>query len=125
MPLACVGARIATTLRTATRRERARPISAHAHWPSRQDNAVCMHACFSLGLSVCVSVCLSVKSHLTYGASVRFENAVTYSAGKEGQKICGDLPETTALKSYDAKHERKSQYANYSDLPDVRFLRLT
>ena len=41
---------------------------------------------------VCVSVCLSVKSHLTYGAYVRPENAVTYSAGNEGQKICGDLP---------------------------------
>ena len=74
---------------------------------------------------VCVSVCLSVKSHLTYGASVRPENAVTYPAGNEGQKICGDLPETTAFKSYAAKHERKSQYANYSDLPAVGFLRLT
>ena len=30
-----------------------------------------------------VCVCLSVKSHLTYGASVRPENAVTYSAGKK------------------------------------------
>ena len=68
---------------------------------------------------------MSVKSHLTYGASVRPENAVTYSAGNEGQKICGDLPETTALKSYAAKHERKSQYANYPHLPDVSFLRLT
>ena len=29
------------------------------------------------------SVCLSVKSHLIYGASVRPENAVTYSAGNE------------------------------------------
>ena len=74
---------------------------------------------------VCLSVCLSVKSHLTYGASVRPENAVTYSAGNEGQKICGDLPETSAFKSYAAKHERKSQFANYSDLPDVSFLRLT
>ena len=52
-----------------------------------------------------MSVCLSVKSHLTYGASVRPENAVTYSAGNEGQKICGDLPETTAFKSYAVKHE--------------------
>ena len=72
-------------------------------------------------LCVCLSVCLSVKSHLTYGASVRPENAVTYSAGNEGQKICGDLPETTAFKSYAAKHERKSQYANYSDLPMSAF----
>ena len=46
---------------------------------------------------VCLCVCLSVKSHLTCGAFVRPENAVMYSAGKEGQKICGDLPETTAL----------------------------
>ena len=65
------------------------------HW-------VCVCVC------VYLSVCLSVKSHLTYGASVRTENAVTYSAGNEGQKICGDLPETTAFKSYAAKHERKS-----------------
>ena len=68
-----------------------------------------------------MSVCLSVKSHLTYGASVRPENAVTYSAGNEGQNVCGDLPETTAFKSYAAKHERISQYANYSDLPMSAF----
>ena len=53
---------------------------------------------------VCLSVRVSVKSHLTYGASVRPENAVTYSAGNEGQNICGNLPETTAFKSYAAKH---------------------
>ena len=46
---------------------------------------------------VCVSVCLSVKSHLTYGASVRPENAVTYSAGNEGQNICGVFPENAPL----------------------------
>ena len=40
-------------------------------------------------MCVCLSVCLSVKSHLTYGASVRPENAVTYSAGNAGQKIVG------------------------------------
>ena len=34
---------------------------------------------------------------------VRLQNAVTYTTGKEGQKICGDLPETTAFKSYPAK----------------------
>ena len=75
---------------------------------------------------VCLCVCLSVsQSHLTYGASVRPENAVTYSAGNEGQNICVNLPETTAFKSYAAKQERKSQYANYFYLPDVSFLRLT
>ena len=72
-----------------------------------------------LGLS-CVFVCLSIKSHLTYGASVP-ENAVTYSAGNKGKKICGDLPETTAFKSYAAKHERKSQYANFPTYPRSAF----
>ena len=38
---------------------------------------------------VCVSVCLSVKSHLTLEASLHPENAATYSAGDESQKICG------------------------------------
>ena len=48
--------------------------------------------------SVCLSVCLSVKSHLTYGASVHPENAVTYSAGNDqGQTICGVFSETDAL----------------------------
>ena len=49
--------------------------------------------------SVCLSVCVSVKSHLTYGASVRPENAVTYSAGNEGQKICGVFSENAPLQS--------------------------
>ena len=62
-----------------------------------------------------------LKSHLTYGASIRPENAVTYSAGNEGQKTCGDLPETTAFKSYAAKHERKSQYANFQTYPRSAF----
>ena len=48
-------------------------------------------------------------------ASVGPENAVTYSVGNEGQKICGDLPETTAFKSYAAKQERRSQY--YAIIP--------
>ena len=74
-----------------------------------------------LGLCVCVSVCLSVKSHLTYGASVRPENAVTYSASNEGQTICGDLPETTAFKSYAAKHERKSQLLIIQTYPRSAF----
>ena len=46
-----------------------------------------------LGLSVCVSV----KSHLTYGASVCPENAVMYLAGNEGQTICGVFPENAPL----------------------------
>ena len=42
-------------------------------------------------------MCLSVKSHLTYGASVRPENAVTYSAGNEGQNICSVFSENAPL----------------------------
>ena len=42
-------------------------------------------------------MCLSVKLHLTFGASVRRENAATYSAGSEGQKICGVFFETVPL----------------------------
>ena len=45
----------------------------------------------------CSWVCVSVKSHLTYGASVRPENAVTYSAGNEGKKNCGVFSETAPL----------------------------
>ena len=40
---------------------------------------------------------MSVKSHLTYGASVRPENAVTFSAGNEGQRICGVFSENAPL----------------------------
>ena len=50
-------------------------------------------------VTVVGSVCLSVKSHLTYGASVRPENAVTYSAGNEGQNICGVFSENAPLQS--------------------------
>ena len=57
-------------------------------------------------LFLCLCVCLSVKSHLTYGASVSPENAVRYSAAKN---ICNDLPETTAFESYAVKHERKAK----------------
>ena len=53
-----------------------------------------------VGLSVCLSVCLSVKSYLTYRASVHPENAVTSSAGNVDQKICGDFSENTLFRSY-------------------------
>ena len=59
-------------------------------------------------ITVLGSACVSVKSHHTYGASVRPENTATYSADNDGQNVCGNLPETTAFKSYAAKHERKS-----------------
>ena len=47
-------------------------------------------------------VCVSVKSHLTSGASVRPENTVTYLAGNRGRKICGDFSETALLQRYTA-----------------------
>ena len=47
-----------------------------------------------------MSVCLSVKSNLISGVSVHPENTVTYSAGKEGQQICGVFSETALFKSY-------------------------
>ena len=56
--------------------------------------------CSWVCVSVCLCVCVSVKSHLTYGASVRPENAVTYSAGNEGQNLCGVFSETAPLQRY-------------------------
>ena len=38
-----------------------------------------------------------LKSHLTSGASVRHENAATYSVGNKGQKNCGVFSETVPL----------------------------
>ena len=45
-----------------------------------------------------VCVCVPVKSHLTSGASVRPENAVTYSAGNEGQIFCGVFSKIDAFR---------------------------
>ena len=47
-----------------------------------------------IAVCVCVCVCVSVKSHFTSGASVR---PVTYSAGNEGQNICGVFSKTHAF----------------------------
>ena len=58
---------------------------------------------------VCVSVCVSVKSHLTSEMSNRAIKEHAYLVAYERQNICGDLPETTAFKSYAPKHERKIQ----------------
>ena len=48
--------------------------------------------------SVCLCVCVSVKSHLTSRMSNRAINEHAYLVAYERQKICGDLPETTAFK---------------------------
>ena len=61
-------------------------------------------------------MCVSVKSHLTSGASVRPENTVTYSAGNGGQKICGVFFETAPFKSYGVKRKQKSQLLIRSSL---------
>ena len=50
-----------------------------------------------VGLYMCVSVCLSVKIHLTFGASDCPEIDVTYSTSNKGQNICGVFSETTPL----------------------------
>ena len=67
-----------------------------------------------------VCVCLLITSHLL---SVLKTWLHTQRAIKVN--ICGNLPKTTAFKRYAAKYERRSQYANFSDLPAVSFLRLT
>ena len=70
-----------------------------SHWQLINPRRACAARVTVVGsfcLSVCLSVCL-LKSHLTYGASVRPENAVTYSAGNEGQKLCGVFSETAPL----------------------------
>ena len=56
-----------------------------------------MHAQRGLRQLPCLCVCLSVKRHLTSGASVRPENTLAYSAGNEGQKICGIFSKTHAF----------------------------
>ena len=55
-----------------------------------------------MGLSFCLR-------DLTSRTSNRAISERAYSVACERQKICGNLPETTAFKSYAAKHERKSQ----------------
>ena len=42
-------------------------------------------------------MCVSVTSHLTSGASDRHENTAKYSAGNQGQKICGVFSENVQL----------------------------
>ena len=46
---------------------------------------------------LCHTFCSALKSHLTSGAFVHRENAAKYSAGNEGQNICGVFSETAPL----------------------------
>ena len=54
---------------------------------------------YTVRVSVLGRVFLSVKSHLTSGASVHPENNIAYS---RGQKICGEFSETALLQKYTA-----------------------
>ena len=56
-------------------------------------------------------------SHLTSRMSNRALHEQSYLVAYVHQKICGDLPEMTAFKSYAAKHKRKSHYANLLTYP--------
>ena len=53
--------------------------------------------CMRRRVTVVGSVCVSVKSHLTSGASVRPENPLTLSVGNGGQNVCGIFSETAWL----------------------------
>ena len=65
---------------------------------------------------VTVVVCVSVRSHLTSGASVRPENSVTYSTVNGGRNICGVFSET-ALPPLKAGHfPTESAHAHYSSV---------
>ena len=65
-------------------------------------------------VTVVGSVCVSVTFDLPSRMSNRAINKRAYLAAYKRQKFRGDSPETTAFRSYSAKHERKSQYANLS-----------
>ena len=69
------------------------------------------------------SVCLSVKLHLTSGAFVHPENAVTYSAGSKSQKICRVFSETTSLQrsSISLRHTASAQFEGTYCLIGIRF----
>ena len=53
-----------------------------------------------VSVCVCVCVCLLIKSHLILEVSLRPENAVMYSVGNEGQKICGVFSDTVSFQRY-------------------------
>ena len=65
-------------------------------------------------VTVVGSVCVSVTFDLPSRMSNRAINKRAYLAAYKRQKFRGDSPETTTFRSYSAKHERKSQYANLS-----------
>ena len=65
----------------------------------------------TLSEGYCSWVCMSVKSHLTYGASVRPENAVMYSEGHEDQKTCGIFSEIAPLHRYSTPSVHRHTYS--------------
>ena len=64
---------------------------------------------------------MSVTFDLPSRMNNRAINKRAYLATYKRQKFRGDSPETTAFRSYSAKHERKSQYANLSAYPRSAF----
>ena len=70
------------------------------HAQRRLRYIVVVSVCLCVCVSVCVCVCLSVKSHLTFGASVHPENTVTHSVGNESQKICSVFSDTALFQRY-------------------------
>ena len=64
---------------------------------------------------------MSVTFDLPSRMSNRAINRRAYRAAYKRQKFRGDSPETTAFRSYGAKHKRKSQYANLSAYPRSAF----
>ena len=72
---------------------------------------------------MCLSVSLSVKSHLTYEASVRPENA-TYSAGNEGKYLVGICLKRLRSRVMPRNMSEKANMPIFR-LTDVSFLRLT
>ena len=69
--------------------------------------SACMHRRVTV---VVLSVCLSVKSHLTSGASVRPKNAIL--SGPQRSKICGVLSETTPLQRSSTPSIENHTYSN-------------
>ena len=75
--------------------------------------------CRSVTVVGSVCVCVSVKSHLTSGASVHPENSVMYSTGNGGQKNCGaplQGSSTPSIEShkYSQPFSSESMHAHYS-----------
>ena len=84
------------------------------------------HTAARVTLRVCLSVCLSVKSHLTSRMSNRAIKEHTHLVAYEHQKLCGDLPETTAFSTRRTakRHGLPMDCQRHSALPKTTLLML-